>query len=127
MPHIVEPEKSQVMKIALTESIPIESLKQELQTAFPQYKVKSAFLNKKTLRITDGMSQVVVGQHKDQMICVGNLNMLDLRLLLPFAVGISLFFITGVVFLFVMMQLRKKYYKAMEDEIGAYLTNKLMI
>ncbi|MFC4633934.1 hypothetical protein ACFO3O_08450 [Dokdonia ponticola] len=115
------------MKIALTESIPIESLKQELQTAFPQYKVKSAFLNKKTLRITDGMSQVVVGQHKDQMICVGNLNMLDLRLLLPFAVGISLFFITGVVFLFVMMQLRKKYYKAMEDEIGAYLTNKLMI
>jgi len=112
------------MKIALTESIHIESLKQELQTAFPQYKVKSAFLNKKTLRITDGMSQVVVGPHKDKMICVGNLNMLDIRLFIPFVLGISLFFITGVIFLFVMMQLRKKYFKAMEDEIGAYLTKK---
>lgn len=112
------------MKIALTESVQIESLKQELQTVFPQYKVKSTLLNKKSLRIIDGMNQVVVGPHKDQMICVGNLNMLDLRIFIPFVLGISLFFITGVVFLFVMMQLRKKHFKAMEEEIGAYLTKK---
>ncbi len=112
------------MKIALTNSIDIASLKQELQTAFPQYKVKNAFLNKKTINISDGMSQVVVGQHKDQMICIGNLNMLDLRIFIPFVLGIALFFITGLVFLIVMMQLKKKTYKAMETEIGAYLTKK---
>lgn len=112
------------MKIALTTSIDTASLKQELETAFPQYKVKSAFLNKKTLRITNGMDQIVVGQHKDQMICVGNLNMLDMRIFIPFVLGISLFFITGFVFLIIMMQLRKKSYKAMEEEIGVYLTEK---
>ncbi|WP_299213081.1 hypothetical protein [uncultured Dokdonia sp.] len=112
------------MKIALTTSIDVESLKQELQTAFPHYKIKNAFLNKKTLRITNEMDQVVVGQHKDDMICVGNLNMLDLRIFIPFVLGISLFFITGLVFLIVMMQVRKKSFKAMEAEIGVYLKEK---
>ena len=112
------------MKIALTNSIDIAALKQDLKTAFPQYKVKNAFLNKKTLNISNGMDQVVVGQHKDQMICVGNLNMLDMRIFIPFVLGIALFFITGLVFLIVMMQIRKKSFKAMEAEIGAYLTEK---
>ena len=115
------------MKIALTESVQTESLKQELQTAFPQYKIKNVLLNKKSLRVTDGMNQVVVGEHKNEMICVGNLNMLDLRIFIPFVLGISLFFITGVVFLFVMMQVRKKHFKAMEEEIGTYLTKKYTI
>lgn len=70
------------------------------------------------------MSQVVVGQHKDQMICVANLNMLDPRIFILFVLGVSLFFITGLIFLIVMMQERKKYFKAMETEIGAYLNKK---
>jgi len=102
------------MKLAISQTINIEALKQKLQTNFPDYKVG--------LRITNGMSQVVVGQVKNQqLICVGNINMTDIRFLIPFVIGIALFFITGLVFMVIMMQVKKKEYKAMEAEIGTYL------
>ncbi len=110
------------MKLTLNQTINTEALKQKLQTNFPDYKVGHAPLNKKTIRITNGMSQVVVGQVKNQqLICVGNINMTDIRFLIPFVIGIALFFITGLVFMVIMMQVKKKEYKAMEAEIGTYL------
>lgn len=117
-------QKPTIMELTLSQTIAIEDLKQKLADNFPEYSVKNAFLNKKTLRITQGMNQVVVGQLKNQkMICVGNLNMLDLRIFIPFIVGVALFLITGFIFLIVMMQIKKKEYKAMEETIGAYLQN----
>jgi len=69
------------MELILSQTIDVNDLKQKLADNFPEYSVKNAFLNKKTLRITQGMNQVVVGQLKNQkMICVGNLNMLDLHI-----------------------------------------------
>ncbi|WP_299675689.1 hypothetical protein [uncultured Dokdonia sp.] len=112
------------MELTLTEKIEIEKLKHSIEKVFPEYNVKNALFNKSTIRITKGTSQVVVGQLKNQkMICVGNLNMLDLRILIPFAVGMTLFLITGFIFLIVMMQIKKKEYKAMEEAIGAHLQN----
>lgn len=114
------------MKIALSKTVDTASLKLQLQHAFPEYTVKTAFLNKKTIRITNGMDQVVVGQLKDNnMICVGNLNMLDPRILIPFVLGIALFFITGLIFIIVMMQIRKISYKIMQAEVASFLTDKL--
>ncbi len=110
------------MKLAINQMLQVDELKKELQTNFPDYKVGHAPLNKKTIRITNGMSQVIVGQVKNQqLICVGNINMTDIRFLIPFVIGIALFFITGLVFMFIMMQVKKKEYKAMEAEIGTYL------
>lgn len=111
-----------MMKLELNQTIDVEILKEELKSNFTHYKVKNAPFNKKTLRITNGMSQVVVGQKKNlEIICVGNLNLLDVRLLIPFVLGMSFFLIGGLIFMIVMMRIKKKEYTSMEAEIGEFL------
>ena len=110
------------MNITIQHQIDIKALKANLENAFPDYKVKFAQLNKKTLRVVDGMNQVVVGQKKQKLICVGNINMVDIRILIPFVLLIALFVLGGIVFVFIMMQVKKKEYKAMEEEVGEYIS-----
>lgn len=50
------------MKIALTQKIDVAFLKQQLQTNFPDYKIGHPLFNKKTICISNGMIQVVLGQ-----------------------------------------------------------------
>lgn len=112
------------MKITLTQKIDIEVLKQQLQNNFPGYKVGHPPFNKKTIRISNGMIQVVLGQSKsNQFFCVGNVNTLDMRIFIPFIIGVALAFITGFIFLIIMMQIKKKEYKAMEGEIITYVNS----
>ena len=111
------------MLLETTMALDTDELKTRLEGVFPSYRVKYAPLNKKTLRIVNGMNQVVVGQQKNgKLICAGNINMLDLRILIPFVVLLAAFVITGIVFIVIMMQVKKKEYRAMEAEIGQFLT-----
>ncbi len=114
------------MDITLQQKIDISALKVQLEQAFPDYKVKYAPLNKRTLRVVHGMNQVVVGQSKQKLICAGNINMLDIRILIPFVLLLALFVIGGIAFVILMMQIKKKAYKAMEEEIRDFIHNTLI-
>jgi hypothetical protein len=112
------------MKIQIQQTLNTEVLLQDLKTQFPNYKVEYPPLNKKTIRIVNGLNQVVVGQLKDnRILCVGNINMTNPKILIPFILGMLLFLIGGIVFIVVMSQIKKKEYQAMEDEVGDYLKN----
>ncbi|KQC30880.1 hypothetical protein [Flagellimonas eckloniae] len=114
------------MELAIQREIEVNELKENLERAFPNYKIKYAPLNKKTLRVIDGMNQVVVGTKKQKLIYAGNINMMDLRILIPFILLMGLFVIGGVVFAIVMMQIKKKDYKAMEEEIGNHIASTII-
>lgn len=107
-------------------AVDLEKLKDSLTQKFPQYKVKYALWNKKSIRIINGMNQVVVGQRKSgKMICVGNINMLDWRLFIPFVLLMAAMIITGIIFLVIMISIKKKQFKALEAEVQNYLQNYL--
>tara|TARA_B100000508_G_C11273584_1_gene186907 strand:- start:37 stop:387 length:351 start_codon:yes stop_codon:yes gene_type:complete len=110
------------MELVLDHPIDIEKLKQDLANRFPEYKIKSVLLNKKSVRVINGMNQVVVGQRKNgKVICVGNLNMLDWRIFIPFIILLGLMLITGFLFILIMGLVKKKQFKAFEAEIATYL------
>lgn len=114
------------MELTIQREIKVNELKENLERSFPNYSVKRAPLNKKTLRVVNGMNQVVVGTQKQKLIYAGNINMLDMRILVPFILLMGLFVIGGVVFIIVMMQLKKKDYKAMEEEIGNHISRTIL-
>ena len=116
------------MKIILTQKIDIETLKKQLQANFTNYKIGHPPFNKKTIHISNGMIQVVIGpSKKNQFFCVGNINMLDMRIFIPFVIGMALGFITGFIFLIIIMQIKKKDYKNMEEEIITYFKSDLSL
>nr|WP_299072307.1 hypothetical protein [uncultured Allomuricauda sp.] len=114
------------MELAIQREIEVNELKENLERAFPNYKVKYAPLNKKTLRVIDGMNQVVVGTKKQKLIYAGNINMMDLRILIPFILLMGLFVIGGIVFAVVITLVKKNVYKAMEEEIGNHLSRTIV-
>jgi len=113
------------MKIALTHKLDMDVLKLQLQTDFKEYKISYPPLNKNTLRITKGIVKVILGQSKNNhLYCVGNINMLDKRIFIPFILGIALGFIPGILFLAIKTASKKKEFKVMEQEIIDYLDAK---
>ncbi len=112
------------MRTTLTQKVDLETLKQDLKSHFTNYKIDHAPFNKKTIRLRDGMVQVIVGQRKNnEFFCLGNINLLDVRIFIPFIIGTVIGFIFGIAFLGIVMLVKKKKYTAMEEEIIAYLND----
>jgi len=110
------------MELVVSQPVDMEKLKASLTEKFPNYTVKYALWNKKSIRVIDGMNQVVVGQRKNgKMICVGNINMLDWRFFVPFVLLMAAMIITGILFLVIMSVIKKKQFKALEGEVQNYL------
>lgn len=113
------------MILAIQQEADFQLLLPALLKAFPDHKVLYALFNKKVIRITKGSLQVLVGKQKDQQIlCVGGLNMLHSKILIPFALGMTFLLVGGLLFLFLMNRSKKGQYTAMETEIADFLKNK---
>ncbi|HPF10909.1 MAG TPA: hypothetical protein PKW08_02055 [Flavobacteriaceae bacterium] len=110
------------MELLLEKPIDLQKLKEALTEKFPDYKVKQALFNKKVLRITNGFSQVVVAQRKNgTLLCVGNLNTMDWRIFIPFVLLLAAMLISGIIFILIMSSVKKKQFKAMEEEVLRFL------
>jgi len=116
------------MRVELTHKTDIEVLKQHLQNEFSDYSVGHPPFNKKTLRVTNGLVQVVLGQSKsNHFFCIGNINTLDMRIFIPFILGIALGLLPGLAFFIVMSILKKPEYKALENEVVTFLNSKQLL
>lgn len=116
------------MELLLEKPIDLQKLKEALTEKFPDYKVKQALFNKKVLRITNGFSQVVVAQRKNgTLLCVGNLNTMDWRIFIPFVLLLAAMLISGIIFILIMSSVKKKQFKAMEEEVLRFLKSILLL
>lgn len=116
------------MKLAVTQELDIKNLKEELKIAFPRYQIRNCFFSTRTIRVTNGLSQVVVGQLKDnKMICVGNINISNPKILITFLLLLFPFLISAAIFLVLMMRLKKREFRDMEIEVASFLEKNYLV
>lgn len=110
------------MELSLNQSADVEQLKQELTTAFPNYKIKSPLLNKKIINVVNGPVMAIIIPKNDKVKVVGNINLMLPWMFVLFVVLMALTLIGGLIFYAVMYYVKKEDFKSLETEVSQFIS-----
>lgn len=105
------------MEISVENSPEMDSLFTDLSEAFPNYKVRYPIITKKAINVVDNFRQVVIKKKDDNIIVVGNIDLMKPWIFIVFITLFVLSLLGGLIFYLILFLSNKKKIKALEEEV----------
>lgn len=112
------------MELTIQSQPQIEQLKEDLGSAFPTYKVKHPLLSKKIINVVNGLSMVIITTKGDKIKIGSGINIMKPWAFVVFVLLFALSLIGGLIFYAILYYTKKKDMKALEEEVGNYISDK---